>query len=162
MQDNMTDIHIRPAAPEDAQAISDLNRAVQAIHAAAMPWRFKEPGPDTLPPEEIHGLLAQEATLLFLAEAGSVSAGYVYAEVVRRPETSLTHAYDVIYVHHISVDTQFRRSGAGTKLLDAVKDAAKSLGISTIALDVWSFNAEAKAFFGRNGLKPYNENLWNR
>ena len=62
----------------------------------------------------------------------------------------------------ISVDSKFRRSGAGTKLLNAIKDAAKTLGIATVALDIWSFNAEAKAFFGRNGLKPYNENLWNR
>ncbi len=68
----------------------------------------------------------------------------------------------MIYVHHIGVEAQLRRSGAGTKLLDAVGDAAKALGIETIALDVWSFNVPAKAFFERSGLKPYNENLWNR
>ncbi len=158
----MSEIQVRPAKPEDAQAISNLNKQVQAIHAAAMPWRFKAPGPDTFPPAEVQSLLSAETTILLLAEAGATPAGYVYAEVVRQPETSLTHAYDVIYVHHISVDAQFRRSGAGTKLLDAVRVAAKALGIETIALDVWSFNVSAKAFFGRSGLKPYNENLWNR
>ena len=47
-------------------------------------------------------------------------------------------------------------------LLEAVREAAVTLKIELITLDVWSFNASARAFFRRNGFHIYNERLWNR
>ena len=42
-------ILIRKASEEAANILASLNADVQAVHAAATPWRFKSPGPDTLP-----------------------------------------------------------------------------------------------------------------
>jgi ribosomal-protein-alanine N-acetyltransferase len=55
-----------------------------------------------------------------------------------------------------------RRRGVGGALLDAVRAAGQSVGIELVALDVWSFNDAARAFFQRHGFAAYNERLWNR
>jgi len=52
-----------------------------------------------------------------------------------------------------------RRRGA---LVDAVRAAGRDVEISLLALDVRSFNEEARAFLGRQGFAPYNERLWSR
>jgi ribosomal protein S18 acetylase RimI-like enzyme len=68
----------------------------------------------------------------------------------------------MVYLHHISVRSAFRRRGIGGALLENVRAAGRDVGIALLALDVWSFNEEARAFFRRHGFAPYNERLWNR
>src|SRR5215813_9785552 len=155
-------IVIRRAVPADADVISALNADVQAVHAAALPWRFKPPGSETFPPAKAAALLANSNHLGLIADLDGQAAGYAYAEVIRRPETSSQYAYDMIYVHHISVRPEFRRRSVGGALLSAVRAAGRELGIELVALDVWSFNEAAQAFFRRHGFAPYNERLWSR
>lgn len=150
------------AMETDADLFSALNADVQAIHAAALPWRFKPPGPGTFPTAEALALLAKPENLVFLAHVDQNPAGYAYAEVMRRPETSLIYAYEMINVHHISVGSKYRRRGVGSALLRAVRASALDLGITLLALDVWSFNEDARAFFRRHGFDQYNERLWSR
>lgn len=155
-------IAVRRATAADAELVSALNADVQAIHAAALPWRFKQPGPNTFPPSEAAALIARAGHLVFIAETKGEPAGYAYAEVIRRPETAFHHAYESIYLHHISVGPSHRRHGVGTALLVAVRAAGKDLGIDLLTADVWSFNKDARAFFGRHQLAPYIERLWDR
>ena len=155
-------IAVRRATAADAELVSALNADVQAIHAAALPWRFKSPGPGTFPPAEAAALIARPGHIVFIAEADSEPAGYAYAEVIRRPETAFHHAHESIYLHHISVKPSHRRFGVGAALLAAVRAAGKELGIELLTADVWSFNEGARAFFARHGLTPYIERLWDR
>jgi GNAT superfamily N-acetyltransferase len=155
-------IEVGRATAADAELVSALNAHVQAIHAAALPLRFKPPGPDTFPAREAMVLLARPENLVFLARADGKPAGYAYAEIVRRPETSLNFAAEMIHVHHISVGAEFRRWGVGTSLLGAVRAAGLELGITLLTVDVWSFNEDARAFFRRCGFSPYIERLWCR
>jgi len=64
-----------------------------------------------------------------------------------------------VYVHHISVRPAHQRRGCGDALLAAIRDIARAEGIAKIALDVWSFNATAKAFFAAQGFAAENERL---
>jgi GNAT superfamily N-acetyltransferase len=121
---------IRLATTADAEVISSLNADVQAIHWAALPSRFKPPGPKTFPPTAAAALLAQSNSVVFIAEVDSIPVGYAYAEVIHRPETSFHHAYD------ISVRPEHRKRGLGGALMDAVRSAASERGISLVALDV--------------------------
>ena len=102
-------IVVRRATIDDAALISSLNADVQAIHAAALPWRFKSPGPETFPPSAAADLLVNPNNLVFVADIDSEPAGYAYAEVIRRGATSFHHAYQTIYLHHISVRSERRR-----------------------------------------------------
>jgi ribosomal protein S18 acetylase RimI-like enzyme len=151
---------IREATKADTEAISSLNVDVQAAHASAMPWWFKPAGPDTFPPNVVALLLDDPSNLVFIAEVESSPAGYAYAEIIDRPETSFNYAYQMVYVHHISVRPTHRRQGVGRALLEAVQTAANKRDIRMISLDVWTFNAEARAFFSGSGFKVRSEKLW--
>jgi ribosomal protein S18 acetylase RimI-like enzyme len=158
----MTTITIRQATSRDADTLSLLNTDVQALHAAALPHWFKPPGPESFPPGVAAALIAKPANLILLAEAGGEAAGYVYAEVVRQPETPFRRAYAMVYIHHISIRPSHRRQGVGSALIEAVRDAAGELGITLLGADVWSFNEAARSFFRRHGFTTFNERLWTR
>jgi GNAT superfamily N-acetyltransferase len=153
-------IAIAPATEADGEAISALNREVQGVHATALPRLFKLPGPESFPPSALRELLAKPDNVVLLARLGSEPAGYAYAEIIRRPETSLRYAHAMIYLHHVSVAAACRKQGVGRALVEAVRQIGARQGISTLALDVWSFNEPARYFLRRCGLTPYNERLW--
>jgi len=153
---------VRQATEADAGSISSLNTDVQAAHASAVPWLFKPAGPDTFPPDVVALLMDEPGNLVFIAEVESVPAGYVYAEIIDRPETSFNYAYQMIYIHHISVRSALRRQGVGRALLEAVQAEASKRDIHMISLDVWTFNDAARAFFSRSGFTAHSERLWKR
>ncbi len=158
----MTRITIRRATARDAGLLSMLNADVQAIHAAALPWWFKPPGPASFPPAAAAALIAEPENLIFLAEVDSDAAGYAYAEVIRQTETPFRHAYAMVYLHHISVRPAHRRQRVGSALIEAVRSAAAEIGITLMGADIWSFNDAARAFFHHHGFTAFNERLWNR
>lgn len=153
---------VRRATVADAATISALNAHVQAVHAAALPWLFKPPSAETFPPPAAAALLARDDVLVYLAYLGDEPVGYAYAQIRRYPETSLQYAFEDIYLHHLSVQPRHRGRGIGGALLGAVRQAANDLNIGHVALDVWSFNERAHAFFRRHGFQAYNERLWLR
>ncbi len=153
---------VRRASESDADLLSLLNADVQNLHAAAMPERFKESGADTFPASAARALLVKPNNLVFIAEVGSEPAGYAYAEIVHLGESSLVHAWDEVYLHHLSVRPAWRRKGVAGALLDRVRAAADELGIGPMTLQVWAFNDGARAFFQQRGFTPYMMRLWDR
>jgi GNAT superfamily N-acetyltransferase len=155
-------IAVRRATTADAELVSSLNADVQALHAAAVPWRFKPPGPDTFPPAAAEALLARPGYHAFIAEIDGKPVGYAAAEIMRRAETPFHYAHAMIHLHHISVRPDSRRQGIGNALLAAVRSVGNDDGITMMTADVWVFNENARAFFRRHGLTPYVERLWER
>jgi ribosomal protein S18 acetylase RimI-like enzyme len=155
-------VEIRATTPDDACTICALNEHVQQIHAGAHPWRFKPPGPHTFSEKDAKDLLSNPGYFGFLALDQGAPIGYLVGEIVHRPETARVFAHELIYIHEITVRPSERRRGVGGSLLDAAKAHGRSLGISMITLDVWSFNEGALDFFQRNGLVPFNVRLWNK
>jgi diamine N-acetyltransferase len=153
-------ITVRRASEADAEAIAALNADVQALHAAALPWRFKPPG--AFVAADVSALVARPENLVFLALTDGAPAGYAYAEVIRRPETPLTYAHAFVHLHQLGVRADRRRRGAGSALMDAVRAAGLDVGVPLLTLDVWLFNEDARAFFRRQGFAPYLERLWSR
>lgn len=151
---------VRAVTPDDAEAVSALNCEVQRLHADALPELFKPPSGEVFSPAHVRGLLADPATFMFIARCGSTPAGYIYAQITRRAEGPIRHAWDRLYVHHISVDQAFQRHGVGQALLQAVIEVAKAKGLSTITADFWSFNVKARGFFAAQGFTAFNENVW--
>jgi len=155
-------IAVRRATTADAELVSSLNADVQALHAEAMPWRFKPPGPDTFPTKAAESLLAKPDHHMFIAQIAGEPAGYAYAEIARYPENAFHYAHELIHLHHISVRPAYRRRGVGNALLAAVRAAGKDQGVTLLTANVWTFNETARAFFRRHGLTPYNERLWDQ
>jgi GNAT superfamily N-acetyltransferase len=97
---------------------------------------------------------------IFIGYANGAPAGYIYAQILRREETALRYAWERLYIHHISVSQAYQRQGIGQALMQAVIRVAKEHSISTIALDVWSFNTKARVFCAAQGFSVYNETMW--
>lgn len=153
-------VEVRQAGESDANLLSLLNRDVQALHAGALPERFKPPGPDTFPPEEVRRILLEPRNLIFVAEIDGTPAGYAWAEFVHVAESPLRRAWDEVHLHHISVHPDFRRRGVAAALLDRVKESGRAQGIHLVTLQAWFFNENTRAFFRRQGFVPYMERLW--
>ncbi|MEM6988759.1 MAG: GNAT family N-acetyltransferase, partial [Pseudomonadota bacterium] len=79
---------------------------------------------------------------------------------LQRPADALMHAIDRVVIHHVSVVESKQRTGVGTALLHRALDTARELGVQKVALDTWSFNDGARAFFQRHGFDVFNVRLW--
>jgi diamine N-acetyltransferase len=151
---------IRRATSEDAELLAELNRDVQLVHANALPWLFKPPTDVGEVVIEMKKALEREGHFAYLASVDGVIAGYVLVEHFQKQDGPRHVAHEMIYVHHISVRSEYQRKGVGKALLDAAKKQGQALGIGLFALDVWTFNAAAKKFFQNYGLTNFNEKMW--
>ena len=150
---------VRAADPDDVSPVTALNRFVQDLHVAARPDVF-HPG-DLMPDvqEFFRALLRSQTPAVFVAEIDDRVVGYVHVEVQRRGSGPFARGYDRLYVHQISVDPEFRRLGVGRSLMSRATEIATELELDSIALDTWSFNAEAQRFFEGLGFSIYNLRL---
>ena len=151
---------VRLATLNDAEIISALNAEVQTVHAEALPHLFKPASPETFPASFVRQLLADPDTRIFLGSLDDEPVGYLYAQIIKRPETALRYAWEHLHIHHLSVHRTQHRRGCGRALIQAVIQFAKEHGITAITLDVWSFNTPARSFFTTQGFTVYNENMW--
>ncbi len=153
-------MNVRPAVQADAPVISALIKDVQTLHAQALPFLFKPYSDQTFPAEKVQALMAELANIFLLAEVDGQPAGYVFAAIRTQPEDGARYAFTHLYLNQISVQPAYRRHGCGAALIAALKAQARERGIDYFALDVWSFNVEAQAFFREQGFTAFNERLW--
>lgn len=153
---------IRFATVADARSISELNDVVQRIHAEAEPRVFKTPSAKSFPESEIIDLLGNPENVFLIALEADLPIGYIFAEYVRRPESSLLHRFDRMYIHQLVVWESHQGKGCGKALVDRVLELAKREGVSAVVLDVWSFNQKARQFFSNRGFTVFNERMWIR
>jgi ribosomal protein S18 acetylase RimI-like enzyme len=146
---------IRRASKDDAEAISALNREVQALHAEGVPAVFKPPAEDSFSPERVRSLMEATGVRMWIAVVDAVPAGYIYAELSRQSENSLRKPHSYIYVNHICVADTQRRKGIGRQLLLAAQTWAQEEQVDALMLDVWGFNTAAQVFFAREGFAPF-------
>jgi len=146
------DPEIRYAEPRDANEISSMNAAVQALHVDALPSRFKPNSPATFSVETIQQLLAQPNNGFLVASQARSLVGFAYAELQDVPETAFRYSSTRLLLHQMVVLSSSRRRGVGRALLAAVRAYGEERGITTLTLDVWSFNREARAFYEANGF----------
>jgi ribosomal protein S18 acetylase RimI-like enzyme len=149
-------MNIRSATPADYDRVARLNAEVQQLHAEALPHLFKPASSETFTREVFEAMLARPHCSLYLAETDGQSAGYLYLEVVDRPETWARYAHRALYVHQLCVARTHGRRGFGQQLLEHAADLATRQGIARLELDVWSFNTTARALFERRGFQESN------
>ncbi len=153
-------LEIRKASEDEGALLAELNKDVQTLHATALPQFFKQPHKDDAGlVREFAEKLADSNRLFLIAIVHNIPAGYVFAELQIEPETPRHPKKNVVYVHHISVRPKFQKQGIGRALLDEIKFRAAEMGAETLALDVWTFNESARAFFKSYGLSTFNEKM---
>jgi diamine N-acetyltransferase len=147
---------IRLATSADHHHVARLNAEVQQVHAEALPHVFKPASAQTFTSAVFEAMLAQPHCSLHLAEASGEVIGYLYLQVLERPETWARYAQRVLYVHQLSVARTHRHRGYGQRLLEYAAALANQQSITRIELDTWWFNGTARAFFTHHGFEEYN------
>lgn len=156
-----TRVVIRPLAERDRMRYYELEAALQGFHHAVLPDTVHEPKLAT--PEErdfdYERCVAAREIFFACAEVENEVIGYVRAELTRRFETRVWRPARYVKVDEIVVDPRARRRGVGRALMNAATAWAKSKGAQSIELVVYAFNADAIAFYERQGLALLHKTL---
>jgi ribosomal protein S18 acetylase RimI-like enzyme len=99
-------------------------------------------------------LLAQPESFLLLAERDGRVVGYA-AVAVGGTEASLVVGRRVGSLESLSVLPEQRGQGLGGRLMEAVFEELRRLGVEEISLAVMEGNDDAWRFYERLGLVPY-------
>ncbi len=149
-------IEVRTAKKDDLDALVELNRPVQNLHARLYPNDFRADTDDAEVRQFFEARLAASGSTVIIAEISGKPVGYIWFDVRPRPENAFKLARPCIYIHQISVGPDARRQGVGTVLMRYVERQAMSQGIPEIDLDTWAANHEAHAFFEAHGFAKFN------
>ncbi|MEV4178769.1 GNAT family N-acetyltransferase [Nonomuraea sp. NPDC049709] len=144
-----TDFIVRPARPADARVL------------AAPRWRFKLEDHEGRPPtparplEEaeqwIHDRLSHGHWLAWVAEAGGDICGHVFLCLVERMPDPYGGNAPIGYVTNFYMTLSQRNKGAGSALLEALKQHCRSSGFDTLV--VWP-SERSSPLWRRYGFQP--------
>jgi ribosomal protein S18 acetylase RimI-like enzyme len=153
-------MEIVKAELEQAVEIALLNDAVQKLHAEHHPEIFKYPTDTSGIEQFFRDRISDKDHTIFIARILKQAVGYVWFAVERRPKNVFKYAQARVYIHQLSVNPDYRRSGVGNQLMMVVEGVAREHNICKFALDSWAFNKEAHAFFEQQGFSCFNINMW--
>jgi ribosomal protein S18 acetylase RimI-like enzyme len=104
--------------------------------------------------------MAMAGHQFWVALVDGAVTGYEYAIIAVEAETSWRYATTVVSLDQMGVSAEHRGLGVGTALVGAVRRAAERCGAREVRLNVWAFNAEARAFYARCGFAVVQERRW--
>ena len=105
-------------------------------------------------------LLVQPDTRI--AEVEGEPVGFASATLKHQEASDTVREDRALHVHELAVAPQARRAGAGRALMQAVEDCARSLQLTSVSLNTWLFNTEARGFYERLGYQRLNMQMRRR
>ena len=149
------DISVRQAETADYKAVINIMSQVQDMHVS---WR-----PDVYKPnermfsEETFEDIIKNGTF-YVAECDGVVAGILEINF-RRMESPAHVTRDILHIHTIAVDENYRRKGIGRRLLDFAKEIKTEKGCDVIDLQVNSLNTAAYEAYKKYGFTEKSVNM---
>ena len=151
----MSDIAITPYQPEDAPAIINLVRELQA-HESEIFDRAKSP--DQIGQWYLDSLLKQcddsEGQILVARSADGSVVGY--ASILARQNSADYEGeiyYEFGYVSDLAVAASLRGQGIGSQLLDACEQYAKARGAKWLRIQALTDNTGAVRLYEKFGFR---------
>lgn len=139
---------IRRMRADDYAAYCALLCELHAAHRSARPDVY-EAAP-ALPDEKAFSkMLEGEYCFVSEDEDGVTGMGVMRRRTYEAPAVKTR---TVGWIEDLCVKETCRRRGAGRMLYRALIDCARAEGLSGVELNVWAFNAGARAFYERMGL----------
>ena len=123
-------VKIRDASEQDIERIMELERG-SIVH----PWVRSE----------FERLISDDGKLCLVAEKDSLIVGYIGAECV----------LDECNIGNIVTAREYRHTGIGTAVLNALLDELKGRGIVKVFLEVEFDNDPALALYDKTGFQRY-------
>jgi GNAT superfamily N-acetyltransferase len=155
---------IRPAAPDDLQALCALYFEFHEFHVRGVPDRLSSLGaPETFDRSELCAALDKimrgDDSALFVAESGGrlVGLAEVYLRHDELDPAAVARCYG--YLQSLMVDPAFRRQGVATQLMAAVEDWARDRGVTEMRLQTWEFDGGPLPFYDRLGYRTLRRTL---
>jgi ribosomal protein S18 acetylase RimI-like enzyme len=149
---------IRKATISDVSALVALNRSVQEMHADAFPERFRRNAPDETVERAFAAMIEAPSSYWLVAEEDQPVA-FLSAEFRDREESWYLVPHRLCYLAGIAVAPAFRQRGIARALLAELQREAAARGATSIELDVWAFNEQAKRAFTRLGFRGIMERM---
>jgi diamine N-acetyltransferase len=149
----MTNLSMRPASPDDIEALARINVEVQDLHFENRPDQFK-PSDQREIERWIEQLLQNPSARLWVADSGGALVGYVVVMVREKPENPFCPSRKWWELDQMGVVAARRRSGIGRALVRKVISEARAHGIDELELQSWTFNQNAQNAFSSLGFTP--------
>ncbi len=143
---------IRIADINDSERLAELFIELHRYHVEIKPETFLMPAREWFE-DRIREILNDNGQTVFVNENDGVINGYaviIIKDIASKEKTPRR----LCYIDCLAVTRQNRRSGIGTKLLNAVKEFGKENGCTHIQLGVTARNANAVSFYEKMGLVP--------
>ena len=141
---------IRKALKSDIEKINELLLEVLEIHAKIRPDIFI-PGTTKYTNKELEAIINCDATPVFLYEEDGVVLGHAFCQIKSHISNNIK-SYKSLYIDDLCVKSNARGKSIGKKLVEYVKDFAKSIGCYEVTLNVWEGNDNAKSFYDKMGF----------
>ena len=102
----------------------------------------------------LNWLMADDEAFLVIADSGSTPVGYAMVHLVRGPDDTWPLADRYADVYSLSVASDARNQGLGTRLLDCIDAELSRRGITDVLLAVMVGNDDAQRLYERRGFRP--------
>jgi len=149
---------IRPATPDDYDALSVIANAVHEMHAAAVPAVFRS-GSAAMPENYYAYLLKNITGAVYVAEQAGEIVGYLVVETDQSRAGDGPTRRLIGHIEQIGVAREARGRGIGRALVETAIAWAKEQGADELRLNVWEFNGDAIAFYEHLGLHTQSRTM---
>ena len=146
------DIVVEIPEIEDFKRVNELAVQVHEMHVAWNPDIFKSVE-EVIPKEEFENRISNEE--IYVAKIENEIVGYIVFNI-KEKEASIMRYRKQLNIEVICVDEKQRGNGIGTKILNNIKEIAKSKGCTDLYLTVNQENENAIKVYEKFGFKVKN------
>lgn len=146
-------MEIRLANTSDIPGIIALLRQVGQVHHDIRPDLFRD-GTQKYSPSDLEDLLKDAARPIFVGVEDGRLLGYCFCILEQVKDNPVLRDVKSLYIDDLCVDESIRGKHVGTGLYDHVCGYARSIGCSSVTLNVWCGNDSAMHFYESRGMKP--------
>ena len=146
-------MHICQAKNRHIPGMLRLLEQVGEVHHQIRPDIFRT-GALKYDETALKALLLEENKPIFIGEDGGRVLGYCFCVLKDYRGSGVQTDRVELYIDDLCVEESARGQGIATALYRYVKEFAKGLGCSHIALNVWCGNVGAQRFYEKMGLTP--------
>ncbi len=144
-------MNIRPATPEDFDAVMAISDQVNLDHHQALPELFLHPKAMADSRAFWMDHLPTDDQLFLVAEDAEGVTGFITAKISENHVIPYFTSDRICRIGTIAVTADKRKRGTGNRLMKAAEDWARQRGASQIHLTVMDFNRGALAFYEKGG-----------
>ena len=146
------DIVVEVPKIEDFKRVNELAVQVHEMHVTWNPDIFKSVE-EVINKEYFENLIKNEE--IYIAKVDQEIVGYIIFNIKEKENSSMRYRKQ-LNIDAICVDERYRGKGIGTKILESIKEIAKTRGCTDLYLTVNQENENAIKVYEKFGFKVKN------